>query len=118
MSIDFTNKSYQNQLDSDLISSISLSMFAFLSAITIRGIEGPHEKSSYTNKIIVLLLIFLSISFSIVGIVKYTTEFFDDLRGKYRYQFNYFTAIFYTILVSILLIVELLFARETWYYLL
>jgi len=112
-----SNKAYQTELDNSLLSSISVSIFSFIAAINIRNIEKTKNASG-ENRFIVITLVFLSIAFAVVGLVKYTTEFFNDLTGKYRYEFNYFSAIFYTILVSILIIVELVFSREIFYHLL
>ena len=111
------NKSYQTELDDSLLSSISVSIFSFIAAINIRNTD-KRESTSIGNIFVIISLLFLSISFAVVGLVKYTTEFFNDLTGKYRYEFNYFSAIFYTILVSILIIVELVFSREIFYHLL
>ena len=111
------NKSYQTELDDSLLSSISVSIFSFIAAINIRNTD-KRESTSIGNRFVIISLLFLSISFAVVGLVKYTTEFFNDLTGKYRYEFKYFSAIFYTILVSILIIIEIAFAREAFYHLL
>ena len=114
---DIQNKAYQTELDNSLLTSISVSIFSFIAAINIRSTDH-NVSANNSNRFIIIGLVFLSIAFAIVGLVKYTTEFFNDLTGKYRYEFNYFSAIFYTILVSILIIVELIFAKEVVYHLL
>lgn len=110
------NKSYQTQLDDSLIASIALSVFSFIAAINIRDAEIKRHTAGI-NRFIVLGLIFLSISFAVMGLVKYTTEFFNDLTGKYRYEFNYTSAIAYTIFVSILIIIELVYAQQVYIHL-
>ena len=112
---DIENKAYQTELDTSLLSSVSVSIFCFIAAINIRN---TIQTTTNGNRFIVFSLVMLSIAFAIIGLIKYTTEFFNDLTGKYRYQFNYFSAVFYTILICILIIIELIFAKEVWYRLL
>lgn len=108
----FQNKSFQIQLDDSLKSSIALSVFLFIAAININTTKIKNN-SDATNKIIILGLIILSIAFALAGLIQFTTEFFDDLNDeKYRYTFNYGLAIVYTIFVSFLIIIEILFAKE------
>ena len=105
------NKTYQNDLESTLIASISLSILCFFSAVTVyNDMDKFNNKNS--TRFIILLLIFLSLSFAITGLVKYTTEFFDNLDEVYRYSFHYFQSIFYAFLVFLLIILELVFARN------
>lgn len=108
----FQNKSFQIQLDDSLKSGIALSVFLFIAAININTTQIKFN-SDTTNKIIILGLILLSIGFALAGLIQFTTEFFDDLNDeKHRYTFNYGLAIVYTIFVSFLIIIEILFAKE------
>ena len=105
------NRTYYTDLEESLISSISLSIFCFFSAVTVYN-DMDKFKNIATSKFVIIMLIFLSLSFATVGLVKYVTEFFNHLDEVYRYSFNYFQSIFYTFLVFILIVIELAFARN------
>lgn len=105
------NKSYQNDLENSLIASISLSILCFFSAVTVYN-DMDKFNTKHSSRAIILLLIFLSVSFAIIGLVKFTTEFFNELDGVYRYSFNYFQSIFYSFLVFLLIVIEIIFSRS------
>ena len=105
------NKTYYNDLEQTLIASISLSILCFFSAVTVYN-DMDKFKNKNSSRFIILTLVFLSLAFAIVGFIKFTTEFFENLDKAYRYTFNYFQSIFYAFLVFLLIILELIFARN------
>ena len=110
----FHNKSYQTQLDDSLLASIALSVFLFIATIHINSSTRLLQNMNKT--IIMLGLITLSIGIAVTGLVKFTTEFFYNLNDdKHREKFNFGLAIIYTIFISFLIIIEIIFAKEFLY---
>lgn len=108
----YRNKTYQNDLDNYLINNISLSAFLFIAAININSFNKSAR--SISNDIILVGLLTLSVGFAIIALIYFTTEIFNELSPKQRHreQFNYAVAIIYTVFVSALIIIEIMFAKE------
>ena len=97
-------------LESSLFSSLSLSVFILFSAISI--INMSKSRVLVMNKketsVIVVGLLFISISFALSGIVEFSHQYYNVKEKVNENKFDYTQSIIYNILVALIILFEII----------